>query len=107
MSSTYTRPTGYRQLTWTAAGVSSLNSTSAPAISYKDVGAPAGVPPRSGKCYFFVDAGGANMRFRDDGIAPTISMGVPVVSGMDYTGDMSLIQIYAPSGTKLGIFYTE
>ncbi len=50
----------------------------------------------------------ANVRWRDDGTAPTASVGMQLVAGdyMTYDGDLSTIQIILESGSpKLNISY--
>ena len=51
---------------------------------------------------------GAAIRYRDDGVAPTASVGMPVAAGnaFQYSGDLSAIQfIQQTSGAILNVSY--
>lgn len=53
-------------------------------------------------------AEGASVRYRDDGVAPTASVGMPLAAGVAFTfdGDMARIKfIEQTAGAKLNITY--
>lgn len=97
-------PRGYRQLLWSSTGVSALGGTTGVAAMTSAVATPGTIPSRSNQVFFYVESG-TNIRFRDDGVAPTAAYGMPVSSGLEYNGDVSLLQIYAPSGVKLSLLF--
>lgn len=97
-------PRGYRQLLWgPAAGVSVLGGTTGVATMTSALATPGTIPPRSNQVFFYVEAG--TVRFRDDGVAPTAQYGMPISSGFEYNGDVSLLQLYGTSNTKLSLLF--
>jgi hypothetical protein len=61
-----------------------------------------GIPPRARLAIISVET--ANARFRDDGTAPTATVGVQLASGavpFIYTGDLTAIQFVAVSGSPV------
>jgi hypothetical protein len=88
------RPLGYCQLTSLAAATL-LSSCSA------------GVPATANAVYLVVESQG--VRIRDDGVAPTASVGLPVAagSGLYYAGTLSGLQIIqqSASATVNAVFY--
>lgn len=84
------RPLGYQQVTptGTAAGVT-----------------PPAVPAASGLVpgYMVVQCNGGVVRWRDDGTAPTASIGMSIADGseMNYVGDFYAIQFILSSGTPI------
>jgi hypothetical protein len=61
-----------------------------------------GIPARARVAIISVET--ANARFRDDGTAPTASVGVQLVSGVApfvYMGDLTAIQFVAVSGSPV------
>jgi hypothetical protein len=61
-----------------------------------------GIPARARMAIISVET--ANARYRDDGTAPTASVGVQLVSGVApfvYAGDLTAIQFVAVSGSPV------
>lgn len=79
-------PVGYCQLT-SLASATALSSCSGGLPTTAQVAA--------------IVPGTANVRYRDDGTAPTASVGVPLFVGatLFYTGDLTKIQFIAQSGS--------
>jgi hypothetical protein len=64
--------------------------------------------PPTGATVAFISVGGAGVRYRDDGTAPTATVGVPVASGsqLQYSGPLSIVQfIQQAAGAILDISY--
>jgi hypothetical protein len=84
-------PLGYCQITATPlASATKLSSCSG------------GIP--AGATMMAVQAETANIRYRDDGVAPTSSIGQLLVSGQNpmlYTGTLSAIQFIAATGSPI------
>lgn len=81
-------PAGYCQLTPLA---------SATLLSSCAIGIPAGAEVA------LIVVSTANIRYRDDGTAPTASVGAPVLQGQNisYQGDLRKIQFIAQSGSPV------
>lgn len=88
-----TVPLGYCQLT---------NLSAAIALSACANGIPAGATMA------VLQAETANIRYRDDGVAPTTSIGEIIVSGqqpMPYVGRLSALQFFSSTGILDVLFY--
>lgn len=88
-----TVPLGYCQLT---------NLSAAIALSACSGGIPAGATMA------VLQAETANIRYRDDGVAPTTSIGEIIVSGqqpMPYVGRLSGLQFFSSTGILDVLFY--
>lgn len=82
-------PVGYCQLT--ATGTAALVST-----------CTGGIPVGASVAYISVET--ANIRWRDDGTAPTTSAGMPIVAAAApflYQGDLTKLQVIAVSGSPV------
>lgn len=81
-------PLGYCQLT--ASGSAALISTCS-----------GGIPARTAWAVLCIET--ANIRWRDDGTAPTASVGMPVNAGacIYYSGTMATFQIISQSGSPI------
>jgi len=88
------RPLGYSQI---------LNATLASAT--KIVPATYAPPATSGLLpgFVIVQCQGGVVRWRDDGVAPTATIGMSIASGgeLDYTGDPANLQFISSSGTPI------
>lgn len=87
---------GYQQIT-------SLSSATALTIPQKDTNGLAGSPRIA-----IITPEAQAVRWRDDGVAPTASVGMPLAAGvtLQYDGDLTKIQfIEQTSGAKLNITY--
>ena len=87
---------GYQQIT-------SLGSATALTIPQKDLNGLAGSARIA-----IITAESQAVRWRDDGVAPTASVGMPLAGGVTllYDGDLSKIQfIEQTAGAKLNITY--
>jgi hypothetical protein len=87
----YVMPLGYCQLT--ASGTAALISTCS-----------GGIPARTVWAIVVVET--ANIRWRDDGTAPTASVGMPLgptaaAAALTYSGTMSAFEIIAVSGSPV------
>ncbi len=83
----------------TATGMGTLNASLTAAT-------PLAAPP--GALVAFIAISGAGVRYRDDGVAPTASLGYPAASGayLTYSGPMSQFQIVEQAaGAVLDILY--
>ena len=84
------RPLGYQQI---------LNATLQNAVSL--------TPPTLGAgqywLYAVIQANGGTIRWRDDGVAPTSSVGMVIASGGEllYAGELEKIQLIASTGTPI------
>lgn len=87
-STDFVKPLGYCQLT--ATGSAAQLSTCS-----------GGIPVRSVWAVICVET--ANIRWRDDGVAPTASVGMPIVAGncLDYSGTFQTFQFIAVSGSPV------
>lgn len=84
------RPRGYQQLTSLAAA--------------------AGLTPPAGGAVALIQATGANVRWRDDGVDPTASVGMQLLAGKEiwYTGDLSAVRcIEETASAKLNVSYYQ
>lgn len=73
-----------------------------------DLTAVAGIAPPESACVALIQAEGAAVRWRDDGVNPTPSVGMrlPAGSELHYDGNMSAVRfIQEGSGAKLNISY--
>lgn len=81
-------PKGYGQLalTTTAALISTVSG---------------GIPSGATYAVITVEGTGPDTRWRDDGVAPTATVGMPLFAGQTWTfsGDLSTVQFVAVSGT--------
>lgn len=87
---------GYQQIT-------SLSSSTALTVPQVDLNGLACKPSIA-----IITAEGQSVRWRDDGVAPTASVGMPLASGvtLQYDGDLTMIRfIEQTSGAKLNITY--
>lgn len=87
---------GYQQIT-------SLSSATALTIPQQDTNGLAGSPRIA-----IITPEGQAVRWRDDGVAPTASVGMPLAAGvtLQYDGDLTKIQfIEQTSGAKLNVTY--
>lgn len=87
---------GYQQIT-------SLSAATKLTVPQKDLNGLAGTP----RIAIIIPEAQA-VRWRDDGVAPTASVGMPLAAGvtLQYDGDISQIQfIEQTSGAKLNITY--
>lgn len=87
---------GYQQIT-------SLSSATALTVPQKDLNGLAGSPRIA-----IITPEGQAVRWRDDGVAPTASVGMPLAAGvtLQYDGDLTKIQfIEQVAGAKLNITY--
>ena len=82
-------------------------------LGYQQItGAPmtagTGLTVPAGATMALISVSGATMRWRDDGTAPTASVGMPVVAGQEfqYSGNLSKIQVIG-SGATLDISYYQ
>lgn len=81
------------------------------ALGYEQVtglDAAKGLTPPDGAIYAMIQPEGASVRWRDDGVAPTATIGMrlPIGSELHYDGNMaSLRVIQEGSGAKLNISY--
>jgi hypothetical protein len=82
----YRRPLGYQQLT-TAMLQSSVGFTMPTVPAGMSVG------------YAVVQCNGGTVRWRDDGVAPTATVGMSIASGaeLDYVGEMTAIRFISSS----------
>jgi hypothetical protein len=87
---------GYQQIT-------SLSSATKLTVPQKDLGGLAGSPRIA-----IITPEAQAVRWRDDGVAPTASVGMPLAAGvtLQYDGDINQIQfIEQTGGAKLNITY--
>ena len=87
---------GYQQIT-------SLSSATKLTVPQKDLSGLAGSPRIA-----IITPEAQAVRWRDDGVAPTASVGMPLAAGvtLQYDGDINQIQfIEQTSGAKLNITY--
>lgn len=87
---------GYQQIT-------SLSSATKLTVPTKDLAGLAGTPRIA-----IITAEAQAVRWRDDGVAPTSTVGMPLASGvtLQYDGDINQIQfIEQTGGAKLNITY--
>ena len=87
---------GYQQIT-------DLSSAVSLTVPQKDLSGLAGTPRIA-----IITPEGQGVRWRDDGVAPTASVGMPLAAGvtLQYDGDLSQIQFIQQSATaKLNITY--
>ena len=87
---------GYQQIT-------SLSSATALTVPQKDLSGLAGSPRIA-----IITPEAQAVRWRDDGVAPTASVGMPLAAGvtLQYDGDINQIQfIEQTGGAKLNITY--
>ena len=87
---------GYQQIT-------SLSSATKLTVPPRDLTGLVGTPRIA-----IITPEGQNVRWRDDNVAPTASVGMPLASGvtLQYDGDLSQIQfIETTAGAKLNITY--
>jgi hypothetical protein len=87
---------GYQQIT-------SLSSSTNLTVPTKDLSGLAGTPRIA-----IITPEGQAVRWRDDGVAPTASVGMPLAVGvtLQYDGDINQIKfIEQTSGAKLNITY--
>jgi hypothetical protein len=86
----YRRPLGYQQI---------ANATLAAAVGITLPVNPPGLIPG----YAVIQCNGGVVRWRDDGVAPTatVGMSIPASGELDYCGDMSKIQFISSSGTPI------
>lgn len=87
---------GYQQIT-------SLSSATGLTVPQKDLQGLAGTPRIA-----IITPEAQAVRWRDDGVAPTASVGMPLAAGvtLQYDGDLSQIKfIEQTSGAKLNITY--
>jgi hypothetical protein len=87
---------GYQQIT-------SLSSSTALTVPPKDLNGLAGTPRIA-----IITPETQAVRWRDDGVAPTTSVGMPLAAGvtLQYDGDLSQIRfIEQTAGAKLNITY--
>lgn len=88
-------PLGYGQVTDLSA-----------AVGLPTVGSPAAIPPTADVA--IITAETQDVRYRDDGTAPTASVGQPLAKGtaLIYTGSLSAIQfIQQTASAKLNVSY--
>jgi hypothetical protein len=87
---------GYQQIT-------SLSTATKLTVPPRDIGGLIGSPRIA-----IITPETQNVRWRDDGVAPTASIGMPLAAGvtLQYDGDLSQIQfIEQTAGAKLNISY--
>ncbi len=86
----YRRPLGYQQIS--AATLAASTGFTLPATI-------AGLPV----AYAVVQCNGGNVRWRDDGTAPTSSVGMtlPAGSELDYSGEMGAIRFILSTGAPI------
>jgi hypothetical protein len=87
---------GYQQIT-------SLGTATSLTVPQKDLSGLAGTPRIA-----IITPEAQAVRWRDDGVAPTATVGMPLAAGvtLQYDGDLSQIQfIEQTSGAKLNITY--
>ena len=87
---------GYQQIT-------SLSSATKLTVPQKDLQGLAGTPRIA-----IITAEAQGVRWRDDGVAPTASVGMPLAAGvtLQYDGDLSQIQfIQQTSGAIINVTY--
>jgi len=90
----YRRPLGYQQITaGTLASATHLTLPTVPANS--------GLIP--GYVVIQCETTSTSVRWRDDGTAPTSSVGMILSAGqeLDYSGDLTMIQFIAASGSPI------
>jgi hypothetical protein len=96
------RALGYQQITVTVAVKMTLPTQTVPGIqagqsgiSQQTTQIPCGLA--------IIQCNGGNVRWRDDGTAPTASVGMTLASGaeLDYTGDFANLQFILSSGTPI------
>ena len=80
-------------------------------LGYVQIVSPAaavGITPPAGATMALISVSGATMRWRDDGTAPTASVGMPVAAGQEfqYSGNLSKIQVIG-SGATLDISFYQ
>jgi hypothetical protein len=87
---------GYQQIT-------SLSASTALTVPQRDLGGLAGTPRIA-----IITPEAQAVRWRDDGVAPTASVGMPLAAGvtLQYDGDLSQIRfIEQAGGAKLNVTY--
>lgn len=84
----YRKPLGYQQIT-------SVTLASATNLALPKP------PPGYGNNFAVIQCNGGVVRWRDDGVSPTASVGMPIPDGgeLDYVGDLGSIQFIIASGT--------
>jgi len=84
----YRRPTGYQQI---------VNPLSATALTLPTP------PPGFANNFVVIQCNGGAVRWRDDSIDPTATIGMTIPDGgeLDYVGDLSKIKFIAASGTPI------
>jgi len=88
---------------YTPLGYDQLTSLSTPTLLSS---VPGGIP--AGAVYAFIDVSGAAVRYRDDGVAPTASVGMPVAinTQLQYFGNLAAIEfIQQAAGAVLDISF--
>jgi hypothetical protein len=91
----FDKPMGYAQLT-------SIDTSTLLSSATFGSAATAGLPSGAIAAIFIAET--QNLRFRDDGVAPTTSVGMPLYVGVPfyYTGDLTKVRIISQvAGGKL------
>jgi hypothetical protein len=85
-------PLGYCQLT-------------APAAATKLSTCAGGIPANARMVYIYVETGA--VRYRDDGVAPTAAIGMPIAVGgtLFYTGTLSSFQVIQQAASVVNILF--
>jgi hypothetical protein len=75
-------------------------------IPSADLGSAVGLDVPDGATMALIAVSGASVRWRDDGTAPTSSLGMPVANGQEfqYSADLSAIQ-FIGAGATLDVSY--
>ena len=86
----YRRPLGYSQI---------LNATLAASTGIVFPTFPGGSLPG----YAIIQCQGGTVRWRDDGTAPTSTVGMSLATGeeLDYSGDLTMIRFISSAGTPI------
>lgn len=87
----YRRPLGYQQI------------STADLAAAKKITIPSGIPNGDQVGYLCVQCAGGVVRWRDDGTAPTASLGMRILadSELDYVGDIYSLQFIVASGSPI------
>ena len=90
------RALGYQQITVTVAVKLTIPTVQVPSN-------PGGYAQQVSPGFAIIQCNGGNVRWRDDGVAPTASVGMTLAAGaeLDYTGDINNIQFILSSGTPI------
>lgn len=58
-------------------------------------------------CYALIQASGGSVNWRDDGTAPTATIGMTIPAGAElaYNGNLKAIQLIATAGTLINVSY--